>query len=150
MTKHDADESGLRYEDRPDIDAILAAEDPELLRRWWPKMSSRERGWVLGRMSSPGHLNFLLSDDMRGVLIDEDVPLDAEEAKALSASGNPAVKRWIARLKRVMAEMPAEIWCLASEEGITIMATNSQGETEIAHDLCIGSVSGRIWQNPNR
>lgn len=127
-----------RYEDRPPLADIIERADEAEVRRWWPKMSGRDRaevrkGVTLRSADVLGWHRFFLSASDES---DEDVPLDPAEEHCARVAARRDVQLWNARLQRVLAAMPEGVWILVGDERVTVYAyPPNADECEVSPDL---------------
>lgn len=75
---------------------------------WWPFMLARERdAWFQRDGRSLGRATYLR---LAKIPEDPDNPLSPEDEAGALADDDPEVRRWMKRLRRVLADMPASVF----------------------------------------
>lgn len=109
------------YKNRPPLAEILERFDEVEVRRWWPKMSPRDRLAVAE--CDKGSLAKWWSRLLAArVPIDDDVPEDPEADHARDVAGERDVRNWLRRLRRVLADTPRSVWLLAGDKTLVVHA----------------------------
>lgn len=114
------------------------------VERWWPFMLSREREeWFMRDARS---INREARRRLSGIEEHEDNPLSPEDEAGHRAASDPEVRRWMRRLRKVLADMPPGLFISTGYDGASVHAV-VEGRFDHGPETEVGGRLPGMWRS---